>query len=95
MMWICPICDKRNYSNSVCSQCGFDSSVDYERFPTAAPVDLDTAKTIFKKEYKRIKGYNRRNRTQEKASNINIFYHFIDCICVCGYGQLCRNNNQQ
>lgn len=41
-MWKCPVCDKEN-ETLLCGQCGFDGSMDYERYPT---VDKVTAQAI-------------------------------------------------
>ena len=32
-MWTCPVCDRKN-TDTICAECGFDSSTDYEQYPT-------------------------------------------------------------
>ena len=38
-MWNCPVCDQEN-SSPVCPGCGFDSSCDYEAYPTLQQPDV-------------------------------------------------------
>ncbi|MCD7917705.1 MAG: hypothetical protein LUF84_04495, partial [Clostridiales bacterium] len=51
MEWTCPVCGRQNADLSICPDCGFDRSRDYERYPTltaslpagAGPVSALTA----------------------------------------------------
>lgn len=36
-MWICPVCKTENY-NLICSDCGFDESQNYDKYPSLIPL---------------------------------------------------------
>lgn len=40
-MWKCPVCETEN-TTLLCRSCGFDGSCDFERYPSLAPVPLQT-----------------------------------------------------
>lgn len=45
----CPVCDQEN-STMLCTRCGFDSSRDYEKYPTFAPVINTRSVSALRKE---------------------------------------------
>lgn len=47
---VCPVCGKKS-EYLQCPQCGFDSSRDYEKYPTLAPVGKAPAVSALKKEW--------------------------------------------
>lgn len=49
---VCPVCGKKNQS-MMCPECGFDSSRDYEKYPTLAPVGKTPAVSARKKEWRK------------------------------------------
>ena len=46
----CPVCDNMNES-MVCVRCGFDSSRDYEKYPTFGPVGKGPAVSALRREW--------------------------------------------
>lgn len=46
-MWRCSVCEKEHTSGSVCDQCGFVISTDYEQYRTLFPSLPEDAKPIF------------------------------------------------
>lgn len=45
-MWICKICRTANIEEGRCRKCGFDPSTEYETYPTLAPFDCTSVKSI-------------------------------------------------
>ena len=46
----CPVCDKENQT-MVCPQCGFDGSMDYEKYPTLGPVGKAPSVSALRREW--------------------------------------------
>ena len=49
----CPVCEKDYQEGMVCPQCGFDSSRDYERYPTVFAVSGEKSVQALREEWKR------------------------------------------
>lgn len=47
----CPVCDRENMS-MLCTQCGFDASQDYRKYPTFGPVGRVPAISVLRKQWK-------------------------------------------
>ena len=50
-MWKCPVCDQENNA-TVCPNCGYDRTCDYERYPTAFAVTTATPTHILRRQWR-------------------------------------------
>ena len=54
-MWKCPVCDQENNA-TVCPNCGYDRTCDYERYPTAFAVTTATPTRTLRREWQAKQG---------------------------------------
>lgn len=50
-MWKCPVCDRENTAATVCPQCGYDRTCDYEQYPTAFTVKSATPTRTLRRQW--------------------------------------------
>ena len=75
-MWKCPVCDQENNAATVCPQCGYDRTCDYEQYPTAFAVKRATPTRTLRRAWQAkqnppVNGRNRKRTvtvTQEQAA---------------------------
>ena len=54
-MWKCPVCDQENNA-TVCPNCGYDRTCDYEQYPTAFAVTTATPTHILRRQWQAKQG---------------------------------------
>ena len=52
-MWKCPVCDRENTAATVCPQCGYDKTCDYEQYPTAFTVKGAKSTRALRREWQK------------------------------------------
>ena len=52
-MWKCPVCDRENTAATVCPQCGYDRTCDYEQYPTAFTVKGAKSTRALRREWQK------------------------------------------